>query len=177
MPCPKADVNCFVMNAVLLKCRPHSEVRHKTKWCMNQFVVLGSASAVVPVMAYPFYQSYVPAGIPSPQYDASHDEIDLNKFLVQHPRDTFFIRARGESMRDAGIRDGAILVVDRARVPASGDIVVAILEGEFTVKRYVVDAAGVVLHPENSMFRDIRIEAEARFAVWGVVTYVIHEAE
>ncbi len=144
---------------------------------MNQYSLLGSASAVVPVMSYPFYQAYVPAGIPAPQHDASRDEIDLNKFLVQHPRDTFFIRARGESMRDAGIRDGSILVVDRARVPSSGDIVVAILEGEFTVKRYVADEQGVVLHPENPQFRDIRVEAEARFAVWGVVTYVIHEAE
>ena len=143
---------------------------------MNQYSLLGSASAVVPVMSYPFYHAYVPAGIPTPQHDASRDEIDLNKFLVQHPRDTFFIRARGESMRDAGIRDGSILVVDRARVPSSGDIVVAILEGEFTVKRYVADALGVVLHSENPMFLDIRVDAEARFAVWGVVTYVIHQA-
>jgi DNA polymerase V len=144
---------------------------------MNQFSLLGNAASVVSVAVYPFYHAYIPAGIPAPQHDASRDEIDLNKFLVQHPRDTFFIRARGESMRDAGIRDGAILVVDRARVPASGDIVVAILDGEFTVKRYVTDASGVVLHPENPMFQDIRVEAEARFAVWGVVTYVIHEAE
>jgi DNA polymerase V len=144
---------------------------------MNQFSLLGGAASVVPVADFPFYQSYVPAGIPAPPHDASRDEIDLNKFLVQHPRDTFFIRARGESMRDAGIRDGAILVVDRARVPASGDIVVAILDGEFTVKRYLTDASGVVLHAENPLFQDIRVEAEARFAVWGVVTYVIHEAE
>jgi DNA polymerase V len=144
---------------------------------MNQFSLLGGAASVVPVAVYPFYHAYIPAGIPAPPHDASRDEIDLNKFLVQHPRDTFFIRARGESMRDAGIRDGAILVVDRARVPASGDIVVAILDGEFTVKRYLTDASGVVLHAENPLFQDIRVEAEARFAVWGVVTYVIHEAE
>lgn len=144
---------------------------------MSQFFLFGSAAAVVPSVTYPFYQSYIAAGIPSPQQDSSRDEIDLNKFLVQHPRDTFFIRARGESMRDAGICDGAILVVDRARVPASGDIVVAILDGEFTVKRYVADESGVVLHPENPMFADIRVQDEARFAVWGVVTYVIHQAK
>jgi len=116
----------------------------------------------------------VAAGFPSPAQDYQEDVIDLNRELVLHPASTFCVRVRGESMVDAGLQDGDILVVDRSLSPAEGCVAVCILDGEFTVKRFHRGKGGVVLHPANPRFRPIEVGPGQDFEVWGVVTWVLH---
>ncbi len=111
------------------------------------------------------------AGFPSPADDHIEEVIDLNELLIRNPPATFFVRAVGLSMLKAGILDGDILVVDRSESACHGDIVVACLEGEFTVKRLRIGPGRCVwLVPESDDFQPVRIESERDFAIWGVVT-------
>jgi DNA polymerase V len=122
----------------------------------------------------PFFQSPVQAGFPSPAEDYLEKNLDLNDLLVKNPSSTFFVRVEGHSMRDASINSGDILVVDRSVNAASGKIIVALINGEFTVKRFVKTANGCFLEPANNDFSSIEITESTDFLVWGVVTYVIH---
>jgi DNA polymerase V len=115
----------------------------------------------------------VRAGFPSPAGDYVESEIDLAEILVPHPSSTFFVRVNGDSMKDASIPDGALLVVDKSLRATSGKIVVAIVNGEFTIKRLVKTPRSWVLHPENHAYMPIQITEEMRFEVWGVVTKII----
>jgi len=124
----------------------------------------------------PSFESCVPAGFPSPADDYMEKRLDLNDLIVRHPNATFFVKVEGDSMRDAGIQSGDTLVVDRSIEPSHGKIVVAILNGEFTVKRILIETKGVSLAPENPAYPVIFIHPESDFQVWGVVTYVIHRA-
>lgn len=118
----------------------------------------------------------VSAGFPSPADDFVEKKLDLNELVVSHPVATFFVRVEGESMIDAGIHAGDILVVDRSLEAKHGKIVIAVVDGEFTVKRLLIDDEGVTLVPENSTHKSLKISEESDFQVWGVVTYVIHQA-
>ena len=120
-----------------------------------------------------YLNSHISAGFPSPAQDYAEEEIDLNKLLQPHPASTFVFRVKGNSMQDANMPDGCMAVVDRSIRPASGSIVVAVLDGEFTVKRLVKAGRNIVLHPENPMYRPLVITEEMNFQVWGVVTHVI----
>jgi DNA polymerase V len=124
-----------------------------------------------------FLEGGIPAGFPSQAEDCVENSLDLNELMIQHPTATFFVRVSGDSMRGAGIQEGDILVVDRSLETVSGKIVIAILNGEFTVKRFISNASGVYLVAENSRYPALKIEPESDFQVWGVVTYVIHKAE
>lgn len=130
----------------------------------------------VPLSPLPVASSHVQAGFPSPADDFIEKQLDLNELMVQRPAATFFVRVQGDSMIDAGIQSGDILVVDRSAEPASGKIVVAILNGEFTVKRLIKKNKKIILQSENSQYPDIGVDPETNFEVWGVVTYVIHKA-
>lgn len=123
----------------------------------------------------PLVFSSVQAGFPSPAEDFIESSLDLNKLMVVHPAATFFVRTSGDSMVGAGIFSGDILVVDRSIAPTSGKIVVAVLNGEFTVKRLLKKARSLFLVPECPHLQPIKIEKEWDFQVWGVVTYVIHK--
>lgn len=124
----------------------------------------------------PLFATQVKAGFPSPADDFLEQPLDLNEHLIQHPAATFFVRVDGDSMIGAGIHPGDILIVDRSLEPLSGRIVIAVIDGAFTVKRIRIDTPGVVfLEPENPDFLPIRIESGSDFQVWGVVTYVIHK--
>jgi DNA polymerase V len=123
----------------------------------------------------PIFLTGVSAGFPSPAEDYIEKQLDLNDLVIQHPSATFFVRVVGDSMRDAGIFSGDILAVDRSLEPSSGKIVVALLNGEFTVKRLHIDAREVTLLPENEAFPAIVVTPDSDFQVWGVVTYVIHK--
>jgi len=123
----------------------------------------------------PLFLSPVAAGFPSPADDYMDRALDLNEHLVAHPAATFFVRASGDSMRGAGIHDGDTLVVDRALDPKDGDVVIAALDGELTVKRIRRRAGRVELLPENPDYPPIEVGPEASFELWGVVTYVIHK--
>ncbi|GIU65940.1 LexA family protein [Candidatus Phycosocius spiralis] len=120
------------------------------------------------------FSTHVSAGFPSPADDHIEGKLDLNEHLVRRPAATFFVRASGESMRDAGIFNGDLLIIDRSVTPQLGDIVLAILDGELTVKR-LKKADGVWhLAAENKNYPSIPI-GEGDCAFWGVVTYTIHQ--
>lgn len=123
----------------------------------------------------PVFLSPVQAGFPSPADDYIENHLDLNELVVQRPAATFFVRVEGESMVDANIHTGDILVVDRSIQPVNGKIVVAVINGEFTVKRFILRGGRAYLMPENPKFPAIPIDASAEFRIWGVVTYVIHK--
>ena len=123
-------------------------------------------------LALPLYGSRVPAGFPSPADDHIEGKLDLNLHLIRRPAATFFVRAQGESMRDAGIFDGDLLVVDRAIAPQAGDIVIAVLHGELTVKHLKKSNGALVLCAENPAFSDIALD-DPGCEAWGVVTHSI----
>ncbi len=125
---------------------------------------------------FPLFGTKVHAGFPSPAQDYIEDYLDLNDYLISHPAATFFIRVEGYSMINAGIYPNDILIVDRSMEAVNNKIIIAILEGELTVKRLKIDKHGVYyLMPENSDFQSIRIQPYMDFSVWGVVTTVIHQ--
>ena len=124
----------------------------------------------------PLFSSSVKAGFPSPVEDHIEEKLDLNRLMIEHPAATFFLRVEGESMENANIHPGDILVVDRALTPQNGLIIVAVLNGEFTVKRLKKKGNRLYLLPENRTFPEIEITAETEFQIWGVVTFIIHKA-
>ena len=115
------------------------------------------------------------AGFPSPAQDSMTESIDLNRELVRHPATTFYARAVGDSMKDCGVDDGDLLVIDKAIDPQEGDIVVAYIDGEFTLKRVKFDVKGdcLWLMPANKDYPPIKVTEENNFIVWGVLTYNI----
>lgn len=125
-------------------------------------------------LSLPLFASRVPAGAPVPADDLRERDIDLNQHLVHHPDSTFLVTVKGDSMIDAGIHDGDLLVVDRALEPKPGKVVVAVVNGELTVKRLAKSGKTILLVPENPAYRPIEVDEEASFFIWGVVTNVIH---
>lgn len=123
----------------------------------------------------PFSSSTVHAGFPSPAEDFIEDTIDIFSKIVKHQASTFLVRVKGDSMIDKGIQDGDILVVDKSLTPNNKSIVIAYIDGEFTVKRFYKDNEKIILYPANKDYNPIYIYPNENFSVWGVVTYVIHE--
>ncbi|HVN71912.1 MAG TPA: translesion error-prone DNA polymerase V autoproteolytic subunit [Desulfomonilia bacterium] len=123
----------------------------------------------------PLFTAGISAGFPSPADDFIDKTLDLNEFLITHPTATFFVRVEGTSMIEAGIHPGDILIVDKAIEPRPGSIVIAVLDGEFTVKRYHCADGKCFLLAANPSFKPIEIKEGMRVEVWGVVTYVIHK--
>lgn len=121
-------------------------------------------------LTVPLMSSKASCGFPSPADDYMEGPIDFNELMVRNPAATFCIRAAGESMTGAKIFPEDIVVVDRARGPVHGDIVLACLDGEFTIKRYQVRAGIITLKAENPAFPSITIGDHCEFEVWGVVT-------
>ena len=126
-------------------------------------------------LSLPIYSNKVTAGFPSPADDHIEGKLDLNTHLIKHPSATFCVRVTGESMRNAGIFSGDVMVIDRALEPKNNSIVLAVLNGEFTVKRICKKGSELYLKPENKHFQSIQINEEMDFQVWGVVTHVIHK--
>ncbi len=122
----------------------------------------------------PIFTSRVQAGFPSPADDYLEDKLDLNKYLIQHKDATFFVRAQGDSMLGAGIHSGDILVVDKSLKATSGKIVIAVVDGDFTVKKLHKYGGKITLKAENDAFDDIKIGGDTELIIWGVVTSVIH---
>ena len=123
----------------------------------------------------PLFESGVSAGFPSPADDYLDLPIDLNEFLIKHPAATFYVRVKGNSMEGAGIRNGDLLIVDRAEEPRNKSIVLGVIDGEFTVKRIKKKGSELYLMPDNPEFKPIKIDDNMDFQVWGVVTYVVHK--
>ncbi len=140
----------------------------------------GSIKAVYRYMAKtsisrPLLGTHICAGFPSPAQDYIEATLDLNEFLIRHPASTFFVRVDGYSMINAGIVPDDILIVDRAVEAVHNRIVVAIIDGELTLKRLRIEDGLYWLVPENPEFDPICIDEDTDFYIWGVVTYVIHK--
>ena len=122
----------------------------------------------------PLFSSRVAAGFPSPADDYVEGSLDLNEHLIEHREATFFVRAQGHSMIGAGIIDGDLLVVDRALEARDGDIVIAAIDGDLTLKRLYKRDGVIRLAPENPRYRPIELQEGQELTLWGVVTSVIH---
>lgn len=124
-------------------------------------------------LALPVVSEGISAGFPSPALDFVDLTIDLNKHLVKHPSATFYGRVKGMSMKNAGISDGDLLVIDKSLEPSNGKIAVCYIDGEFTLKRIKISKKEVWLVPENDDFKPTKITEENNFLIWGIVTHVI----
>jgi len=118
----------------------------------------------------PLFSHKVAAGFPSPADDYIEGRLSLDEHLIQHKDATFFVRAKGNSMVGAGIFDGDLLVVDKSLLPKSGDIVIAVVDGDLTVKRLIKRGSNITLQPENPRFKEIEFKDGQELVVWGVVT-------
>ena len=124
----------------------------------------------------PLYSNTVSAGFPSPADEHIEQMLDLNEHLIPHQETTFFLRVKGDSMIDAQISEGDLLIVDKSIKPKDKDIIIAVVYGEVTVKRLVLKKGYAYLKPENKNYPLIPVSKEEDFVVWGVVTHVIHKA-
>jgi len=127
------------------------------------------------VVAIPLFSDLVQCGFPSPAADYVEQRIDLNELLIHHPSATYFVKAAGDSMIEAGISDGDLLVVDSSRTADHGDIVIAAVDGEFTVKRLQLRPR-IQLNPMNPAYCPILISNEDTLDVFGVVTFIVKSA-
>ena len=136
-------------------------------------IIKGNFSTELPLPLAPGIR----AGFPSPAQDYLHDTLDFNNDMIHHKEATFYARVDGDSMRDAGILPGDIAVIDRSLDPRDGDIVVAFIDGEFTIKRLDLTHRPdgyIELHPANPSYKTIRIDNPYQFRVWGVIIWTIH---
>lgn len=139
-----------------------------------QHIIHVPASGITPIHL-PLFIHKVAAGFPSPADDYIEGRLSLDEHLIHHKEATFFVRAKGNSMDGAGIFDGDILVVDKSLTPSSGDIVIAVVDGDLTVKRLIRRGETVTLQPENKRFKEIEFKEGQELQVWGVVTSSIKE--
>ena len=138
--------------------------------------IIGQADDACSMSAeLPLYLSPVEAGFPSPAEDYTEQKLNLHKYVVRHEAATFFVRAHGDSMINAGIHDGDLLVVDRSIAAEHNRVVIAALEGELTVKRLLRKDGRVLLVPENPEYPEFDITLHEHVHIWGVVTYVVHK--
>ena len=119
------------------------------------------------------FGSRIQAGFPSPAQGYFSEDIDLNKELVPSPASTYCAEVTGDSMKDCGIFDGDLLIVDKSLTPRSGNIAVCFLDGEFTVKKLRVTERGIDLVPGNKDYPVIHVTEDNSFQIWGVVSHVI----
>lgn len=123
----------------------------------------------------PLADEGIRAGFPSPAQDFMDVAIDLNKELIKHPSSTFYGRVRGDSMIDAGVSDGDILVIDRSIEPNDGDMAVCYIDGEFTIKYIRMEKDIIWLVPANRKYEPVKVTPANNFLIWGIVTYSIRK--
>ncbi|MFC1538687.1 LexA family protein [Candidatus Latescibacterota bacterium] len=143
-------------------------------YTMNVYSKIMCPDESSPDCGMPLYMVSVSAGFPSPADDYLDGKLDLNDYLIKHRAATFFLRAAGDSMIDAGIHSGDILIVDRSINPVDNNVVIAVLDGELTVKRIRKSADELLLMPENKNYEPVRVTGDMHVEIWGVVTTVIH---
>lgn len=124
-------------------------------------------------MPLPYADEGIRAGFPSPAQDYISQVIDLNKELIKHPSTTFYGRVTGDSMKDAGLSSGDILIIDKSLEPKTGDVAVCYIDGEFTVKYIRIETNVIWLIPANEAYEPIKVTAENDFIIWGIITYSI----
>lgn len=121
----------------------------------------------------PLIPQGISAGFPSPALDFDDLKIDLNKHLIKHPMATYFGRVKGDSMKDAGIDDGDLIVIDKSLEPTDGKIAVCFIDGEYTLKQVRFNSNECWLVPANDKYEPIRVTSENDFLIWGIVKHVI----
>ena len=122
----------------------------------------------------PLLNDSVSAGFPSPADDYTEENIDLNEHLISNPFSTFFLRVKGESMINAGIKDKDLIIVDKSLIAKPGHIVIAMIDGEFTIKRLSIKNDELYLKAENHNYPDFSFKNHINVQIWGVVIYSIH---
>ncbi|MEJ8803438.1 LexA family protein [Pontibacter sp. H249] len=122
----------------------------------------------------PFFSAFISAGFPSPADDYLEDKIDIGKYLIQNPTSTFMMRVKGNSMVDANIHEGDVLVIDKSLKATDGMPVVCFLDGEFTVKTFKKIGDKAYLMPANAAYKPIEVTEEMDMRVWGVVVWILH---
>ena len=122
----------------------------------------------------PLLNDSVSAGFPSPADDYTEENIDLNEHLISNPFSTFFLKVKGESMINAGIKDKDLIIVDKSLIAKPGDIVIAMIDGEFTIKRLSIKNDELYLKAENHNYPDFSFKNHIDIQIWGVVIYSIH---
>ncbi|MDX9945337.1 MAG: translesion error-prone DNA polymerase V autoproteolytic subunit [Azonexus sp.] len=116
----------------------------------------------------------VPAGFPSPAADYYEERLSLDEHLIEHKEATFFVRVQGHSMTGFGIHDGDLLVVDRALDPADRQVVIAVIDGSFTIKQLCRIPDGILLRSGSVSHGDILVTGDQQLEVWGVVRWSLH---
>ena len=124
-------------------------------------------------LSLPYADGGIKAGFPSPEQDYIESAIDLNKELIKHPASTFYGRVKGDSMIDANVHDGDILVIDKSLELQNGDMAVCFIDGEFTIKYIKLEKDVIWLVPANENYEPIKVTIENDFLIWGIVTYCI----
>ena len=122
----------------------------------------------------PLLNDSVSAGFPSPADDYTEENIDLNEYLISNPFSTFFLRVKGDSMINAGIKDKDLIIVDKSLIAKPGNIVIAMIDGEFTIKRLSIKNDELYLKAENHNYPDFSFKNHLDIQIWGVVIYSIH---
>ena len=144
---------------------------------MNSSSQYGSSTEVSSTKLIPLAKGTISAGFPSPAEDYIELGIDLNKYLIKNPISTFFLRVNGNSMNNAGIYDNDLLIIDRSINAIPGHIVVAVLDGEFTLKRLIKDHEKYYLKAEKENYPAINLYQYEDVQIWGVAIYSIHELQ
>ena len=122
----------------------------------------------------PLLNDSVSAGFPSPADDYTEENIDLNEHLISNPFSTFFLRVKGDSMINAGIKDKDLIIVDKSLIAKPGNIIIAMIDGEFTIKRLSIKNDELYLKAENNDYPNFRFKNHIDVQIWGVVIYSIH---
>lgn len=136
---------------------------------------LSQDEGVVALPGCPLLAKSIPAGFPSPAADYYEERLSLDDHLIAHKEATFFVRVRGHSMTGFGIHDGDLLVVDRALSPPDRSVVIAVVDGSFTIKQLCLLSDGVLLRSGAKDHRDILVSHDQELTVWGVVTWALHK--
>ena len=136
--------------------------------------VLDSFDSTTKRFRIPLLNDSVSAGFPSPADDYTEENIDLNEHLISNPFSTFFLRVKGDSMINAGIKDKDLIIVDKSLTARPGNIIIAMIDGEFTIKRLSIKNNELYLKAENHNYPDFRFKNHIDVQIWGVVIYSIH---
>jgi DNA polymerase V len=119
------------------------------------------------------FENRIQAGFPSPAQGAFADSVDLNHELINNPTATFCARVIGDSMVDSGINEGDMLIIDRSIEPQNGDIAVCFIDGDFTVKRLLINEDGISMVPANRKYPIIKVPDDSNFIIWGIISHII----
>ena len=135
---------------------------------------MGSFDSTTKKFKIPLLNDSVSAGFPSPADDYTEENIDLNEHLISNPFSTFFLRVKGDSMINAGIKDKDLIIVDKSLIAKPGNVVIAMIDGEFTIKRLSIKNDELYLKAENHNYPDFSFKNHIDVQIWGVVIYSIH---